>query len=61
MASHLALEEPEVIAHMHRAGKTQIRIAQRRLKLTPNAERQGGLAPGEAVPDVSVPHAVRRA
>jgi IS30 family transposase len=29
MASHLTLEEREVIAHMHRAGKTQTQIADR--------------------------------
>ena len=29
MASHLSLEEREVIAHMHRAGKTQTQIADR--------------------------------
>lgn len=29
MASHLTLEEREVMAHMHRAGKTQTQIAQR--------------------------------
>jgi len=29
MAGHLTLEEREVIAHMHRAGKTQTRIGQR--------------------------------
>src|SRR3990172_12450194 len=28
-ASHLTLEEREVIAHMHRAGKPQTRIAER--------------------------------
>ena len=29
MASHLTLEEREVIAHMHRAGKMQTQIADR--------------------------------
>ena len=29
MASHLTLEEREVIAHMHRAGKMQTQIAER--------------------------------
>jgi IS30 family transposase len=29
MASHLTLEEREIIAHMHRAGKMQTQIADR--------------------------------
>ena len=29
MASHLSLEEREIIAHMHRAGKMQTQIADR--------------------------------
>ena len=29
MASHLTLEEREIIAHMHRAGKMQVQIADR--------------------------------
>ena len=29
MASHLTLEEREIIAHMHRTGKMQVQIADR--------------------------------
>ena len=31
MASHLTLEEREVVAHMHRAGKLQVQIADDRM------------------------------
>src|SRR3990172_220877 len=35
IASHLTLEEREVIAHMHRVGKPQTRIAERRRRERP--------------------------
>ena len=47
MASHLTLEEREVIAHMHRAGKMQTQIARRlgRSKSTVSRELRRNRSP----------------